>query len=206
MFYAYIHGILLTFGLIIPLGIQNIFVFNQGASQRYLTDTLPTIITASLCDAVLIICAVSGVSMIVLNILWLKKALFLLGGIFLIYMGFASWYKQKSTTIYAGQKPLSAKRQIMFSLSVSILNPHALLDTIAVIGTNSMQFNGYFKYAFTLGCISTSCLWFLSLAILGRFLNTLDNSGQWQIKLNQFSAIILWLIGVYLFWQLLILI
>lgn len=30
---AIIHGIILAFGLIIPLGVQNVFVFNQGASQ-----------------------------------------------------------------------------------------------------------------------------------------------------------------------------
>ncbi len=28
---AIIHGIILAFGLIIPLGVQNVFVFNQGA-------------------------------------------------------------------------------------------------------------------------------------------------------------------------------
>jgi L-lysine exporter family protein LysE/ArgO len=28
---AIFHGILLAFGLILPLGAQNVFVFNQGA-------------------------------------------------------------------------------------------------------------------------------------------------------------------------------
>ena len=28
---AILHGIILAFGLIIPLGVQNVFVFNQGA-------------------------------------------------------------------------------------------------------------------------------------------------------------------------------
>lgn len=34
MLEAFIHGALLAFGLILPLGIQNIFIFNQGATQK----------------------------------------------------------------------------------------------------------------------------------------------------------------------------
>lgn len=35
MLKAFIYGLILAFGLIIPLGVQNIFVFNQGASQKH---------------------------------------------------------------------------------------------------------------------------------------------------------------------------
>ena len=43
-----IHGLLL--GLILPLGAQNVFVFNQGANQKKISKALPVIITAGLCD------------------------------------------------------------------------------------------------------------------------------------------------------------
>ncbi|GGA41924.1 hypothetical protein GCM10007416_13560 [Kroppenstedtia guangzhouensis] len=29
--WAFMHGFLLAFGLILPLGVQNVFIFNQGA-------------------------------------------------------------------------------------------------------------------------------------------------------------------------------
>ena len=38
---------------------------------------------------------------------------------------------------------MSAGRQVAFAASVSILNPHALLDTVAVIGTSSIQYAGW---------------------------------------------------------------
>ena len=44
-----IHGLLLALGLILPLGAQNVFVFNQGANQK-ISKALPVIITAGLCD------------------------------------------------------------------------------------------------------------------------------------------------------------
>ncbi len=40
------------------------------------------------------------------------------------------------------------KKQILFAASVSLLNPHAILDTIGVIGTNSIQYIGSEKMGF----------------------------------------------------------
>lgn len=53
-----VHGVLLALGLILPLGAQNVFVFNQGANQKKFTKALPVIITAGLCDTFLITIAV----------------------------------------------------------------------------------------------------------------------------------------------------
>ena len=50
----------LAFGLILPLGVQNVFVFNQGANHPKFIYALPAIITASICDTVLILIAVNG--------------------------------------------------------------------------------------------------------------------------------------------------
>lgn len=71
-----IHGILLAFGLILPLGVQNVFIFNQGATHRKFTKSLPAIVTAGVCDTILIYLAVAGVSVIVFSFEWLKISLF----------------------------------------------------------------------------------------------------------------------------------
>ena len=34
MIQSILHGFLLAFGLILPLGAQNVFVFNQGANHK----------------------------------------------------------------------------------------------------------------------------------------------------------------------------
>ena len=46
MLAAFLHGVILAFGLIIPLGIQNVFIFNQGATQPKFIYALPSILTA----------------------------------------------------------------------------------------------------------------------------------------------------------------
>lgn len=51
---ALIHGFTLAFGLILPMGVQNIFIFNQGINQPTYTKALPAIFTAAVCDTILI--------------------------------------------------------------------------------------------------------------------------------------------------------
>ncbi len=72
MWEALIYGFVLAFGLILPLGVQNIFIFSQGAAHPKLRHALPAIVTASICDTLLILLAVAGVSLVVLTISWLK--------------------------------------------------------------------------------------------------------------------------------------
>lgn len=201
MIYAFIYGVILAFGLIIPLGVQNIFVFNQGATQRHFLHAMPSVLTAGICDAVLILLAVLGVSVAVLTIPWLKTVIFIIGFFFLMYMGWVTW-KSKPTKLQEGHKPLSAKRQIAFAMSVSLLNPHALIDTIGVIGTNSLNFVGTEKWIYTLACIIVSLSWFFGLAVAGHFLHKLDKKGTWLTLVNKISAVIIWAVGIYIGWEL----
>jgi len=197
MIHAFLYGALLTLGLIVPLGAQNIFIFNQGASQKHFLHALPSVIAATICDAILIICAVLGVSVIVLAIPWLKTLILVVGFCFLLYMGSVTW-RSKPHHLQEGKKPISAKKQIVFALSVSLLNPHALLDTIGIIGTSSLQFVGNEKLMFTFACIFISSCWFFGLSVLGHFLHKIDKSGRWFLIINKMSAIIVWIIAAYI--------
>lgn len=197
MLTAIIQGILLAAGLILPLGVQNVFVFNQGVTQPRFVRALPVIITASLCDTVLISLAVLGVSVIVFAVPAVKTILFVAGIAFLVYMGFVTW-RSKSNNNPSQEKALSPKKQIAFAASVSLLNPHAILDTIGVIGTSSLSYEGKEKLAFTLTCILVSWIWFIALAFAGRQAGRLDKSGKFMIILNRASAVIMWGTAVYL--------
>lgn len=194
---AILHGIILAFGLILPLGVQNVFVFNQGALQTTYIRALPVVITAAICDTILIIAAVSGVSLLVLTFAWLENIIFSVGIIFLLYMGVVLWKTNTVTDEVEGQR-FSTRRQIVFAASVSLLNPHALLDTIGVIGTNSLNYDGDLKWAFTLSTIVVAWLWFLGLALAGRYFGKLDHTGKLMVLLNKVSALVVWGVAVYM--------
>ncbi|MBD3860259.1 amino acid transporter [Bacillus sp. 28A-2] len=202
MFVAIIHGIVLAFGLILPLGAQNVFVFQQGALQPRLYRVLPVIITAALCDTLLIALAVIGVSVVVFTIPVLQIGLYMIGFCFLLYMGWSVWNASSTSDDKEKMEFMPARKQIVFACSVSLLNPHAILDTIGVIGTNSLQYSGAEKVAFTLACIIVSWLWFIGLALLGKMLGKLDTNGKWMNRINKASAIMIWLVALYIAYQL----
>ena len=167
MLAALIHGFILSLGLILPIGVQNVFIFNQGATQPRFVSVLPVVITASICDTALVVAAVLGVSVIVMGITWLKVTLMVFGIMFLIYMGYVTWNNKPQNQDAQGSV-FTTKKQIMFAASVSLLNPHAILDTVGVIGTSSLRYAGMEKLAFAAACIAVSWIWFTGLAIGGR--------------------------------------
>ncbi|RIP24071.1 amino acid transporter, partial [Staphylococcus gallinarum] len=79
MLQSAVHGLLLALGLILPLGAQNVFVFNQGANHKSITKSLPVIITAGLCDTFLIVLAVIGISVILLSMPVLQITIYCIG-------------------------------------------------------------------------------------------------------------------------------
>ncbi|MEH7086513.1 LysE/ArgO family amino acid transporter [Neobacillus drentensis] len=197
MISAAIHGFILAFGLILPLGVQNVFIFNQGAMQSRWIYVLPVVLTASICDTLLISLAVFGVSAVVLGITWIKMALLLGGILFLLYMGYSTWKSKPKDEKTTGDT-FSPQKQIMFAASVSLLNPHAIMDTIGVIGTSSLSYSGSAKITFMVVCILVSWLWFFGLSIVGRLVGKVDSSGRFILILNKISALIMWGTAVYL--------
>lgn len=193
-----LHGMLLAFGLILPLGVQNVFIFNQGATHKKFTNALPAIITAGICDTVLITLAVAGVSIMILSFEWLRTCMFSIGVLFLAYMGWVMWRSTAEVKDHQASNPFSAKRQILFAASVSLLNPHAILDTIGVIGTSSLVYAGFDKWSFTIACILISWIWFFSLALTGKKIGQIDTNGKLLKRMNQISALIIWGMAIYM--------
>jgi len=193
---AFLHGIILAFGLILPLGVQNVFVFSQGATQPTIWRALPASLTAAICDTLLILLAVFGLSIIVLQFEWLRITLMSVGILFLLYMGYTIW--RSSPVTGNKSEALPVKKQILFALSVSLLNPHAILDTIGVIGTSALKYSGTEQFIFTTACVLISWLWFFGLTVTGSSFQKLDSSGKVMRIFNRCSAIFIWATACYL--------
>jgi L-lysine exporter family protein LysE/ArgO len=193
---AALHGAVLALGLILPLGVQNLFIFQQGAYQKRLWNAMPVVLTAALCDTLLITLSVTGVSLVVLSRLWLKILMMGAGSLFLLYMGFTAWRSTGSSMAAKNQEAYSVKQQISFAASVSLLNPHAIMDTMGVIGTTSLQYAGDTRVLFAAACIAVSWIWFMGLAAAGRLMGRLDTSGRLMLVLNKLSALFIWMVAL----------
>lgn len=195
MIAAILHGLVLSVGLILPLGPQNAFVLAQGAAHGSIWRAMPVVVTAGLCDSLLILAAVLGVSVAVAEISWLRMVLVVVGVAFLAVVGWLTWRSPPvaPTAVPAGKSP--ARRQVAFALAVSLGNPHAILDTIGVIGTSSLAYGGTAKSAFAAACILVSWLWFVGLALAGRALSRIETARR---LLNRFSAVVMWISAGYM--------
>lgn len=194
---AILHGIVLAFGLILPLGVQNVFIFSQGATQPTIVRALPATITAALCDTLLIILAVYGLSLIILQYEVLRIALMSAGIIFLLYISYSIWRSTPSDSEVGQAIPM--KKQIVFALSVSLLNPHAIVDIVGVIGTSALKYNGKALFLFTATCIVVSWIWFFGLMFVGSFMKQLNTRTKVMTIFNKCSAVFIFATAVYLF-------
>nr|WP_097038699.1 LysE family transporter [Terribacillus aidingensis] len=186
---------LLAFGLILPLGAQNVFLFNQGIIQKRSMYTLPTVITAGMADTIMIFIAVSGISVLVWGVPWIQVVRYGAGACFLLYIGYSLWKAAPNNT-QAGEERFPPRKQIAFAASVSLLNPHAILDIVGVIGTSSLTYTGTEKWAFTIACILVSWIWFIGLAAAGRLVGRLDTQGKIIVVLNRVSAGLIWIMAI----------
>lgn len=199
---AVAHGFLLSLGLILPLGVQNTFVFLQGTVQPTWLRGLPVVLTAAVCDTLLIVAAVSGVSLAVLSFAWFHTVLAWGGLVFLAYMGWVTWRSDPGGQAAVEQVRWPVRRQVAFAATVSLLNPHAIFDTVAVIGTTSLRYGlGTERLAFTLTCVGVSWLWFTFLMTAGRAIGALGPTPALRRWLSRISALIMWGVGLQLAYQ-----
>lgn len=187
----FLKGVLLGFGLVMPLGPLNLYIFNSSSLQKRYIATLPVIFMSALCDLSLILFAVLGVD-IISRIQWFVPVMMSVGSVFLFYMGVKMWVNAKKTVLEpAAATPQSLPSRLVSSAMLSILNPHAILDTFIVIGAVSATFIGFEKYIFTMGCMFSDFIWFLFLGTAGYFLRKLSHGPKIFFFINRFSSLIM---------------
>ncbi len=158
------QGFGVSAALIIAIGAQNAFVLQQGLRRSYL---FVSALTCALCDAVLISLGVGGFGAVVASTPWLTLLATWGGALFLLVYGwrsFRSALRSNSLTVQGDLARLSLRATVLGLLAVSLLNPHALLDTVVLIGSVGAQYPVGQRAAFALGAMLASLTWFFSLA------------------------------------------
>lgn len=163
MLATYLGGIGLGLALITPIGPQNLFVLNAGfavGAPRVLAAT----IAITLCDAFLITIGTLGAGALLEAWPGARVVLLALGVVFLTYLGIQGFRTEVSMDVPAGVHA-GAARLFAGAAAVSMLNPHAVLDTVAVIGLAASAQPQGLAALFALGAITGSLVWFLALGL-----------------------------------------
>lgn len=197
MLAAFFHGFLLAFALILPLGPQNTFILTQGATQPRWRSVLPIVISAALSDTTLIVVAIAGVSLVILAIPVLRLILSVAGVVFLVYMGYKTWTAPVAAEEAGEAVNWTLGRKVRYSLSVSLLNPHAIMDTVVVIGGGAAIYGtAADRWSYALGVTLVSWAWFFGLSLAGRIIYRIAKGPAIQRWLNRGSAVLMWSVAV----------
>lgn len=193
----YLNGLLLGLSLIMALGPQNIFLIKQGARRNHATLSA---VVCFVCDMILVCASVTGLHELLLAHPSLQSWMIWLGSAFLLY------YASKALINGLFQKkkdaqdapPAHNKTQIiLFAIGFSLLNPHAIIDSLVIIGSGSSQFPDH-QGVFLLGVLTASLLWFSSLTLTTRyFSNVLSKDSVWNI-IEISSGVLMAYIGISL--------
>ncbi len=209
---AFWGGLLLGFSMILPIGAQNLFVLNSGllgGPRRGLVAA----ITAGCCDTALILVGAAGLSGVLARAAGVRLALLALGVAFLGYLGVAALRAAAKApavapanlsgsvgtagTAGAAALPVSPWRQVLMGVGVSWGNPHAILDTVAVIGGTIAAQGVADRTPFAAGAVTASWLFFLLLWVIGGFFGARLPPGahRW---IGRFSGAVMLLFAVAL--------
>ncbi len=201
---AFVHGFLLAFALILPLGPQNTFVLTQGATQPRWRFVLPIVLTAALSDTALIVLAIGGVSLVILAIPALRLVLSVAGVLFLVYMGYTTWTAHTDGgAAQTESEQWTLGHKVSHSLTVSLLNPHAIMDTVVVIGGGAAIYGTMAdRWSYAIGVTLVSWIWFFGLSLAGRVLYRVARSGPARQTLDKASAVLMWAVAARYAWQL----
>ena len=177
------HGFLLGFSLIFAIGAQNIFVLRQGLIKQYV---LSVVLFCSFADMILIFIGVFGSSLFVSqDIYWLKPYLFLFAAIWLFLYGCLRIKSVLRTDMQFGvnqEQDLNFWATIITVFIITFANPHVYLDTVFLLGTVSLQYEGYNKIFYGLGASCASFIFFFSLGFGSRILlPIMVNPKAWRV-------------------------
>lgn len=160
---SFLTGLALGLGLIIPIGAQNILVFSQGLALG-MPRALWTVLAAASCDSLLILAGALGASALLTQVPGLQGALLLAGCVLLTYLGIKYLRTKAPSTTAEHTAITSPKTVISRAVAASLFNPHAIIDTVGILGAAIAAQSVAGRAVFTAGTISASWLWFLVLA------------------------------------------
>ena len=195
MLLAYSTGLMLSLSLILAIGSQNAFVLRQGILRQHVWSI---ILFCAVSDAILIIAGVFGLPLLVADFVD-QISPWLFGGAAVWLFGYGMLrvcdVLHNNVLTIDNRSFSSLWASLGAAATLTFLNPHVYLDTVVLIGTISLQFNGVNKLAFAGGAASASFLFFPALGYGGYFLSDIMcRPWAWRI-LNGVIAVTMFILA-----------
>jgi L-lysine exporter family protein LysE/ArgO len=180
-FLSVLAGVGFGLSLIVAIGAQNAFVLRQGIRKEHV---LPVVAVCAASDAVLIVVGVAGLGSLLELAPWLLDGMRFGGAAFLLgYALFAARRALRPSALAGttGGAPVGLWTVLATCFALTWLNPHVYLDTVVLLGSVAAS-RGDERWAFGLGAVLGSVLWFAALGYGARFLGPVfARASAWRV-------------------------
>ena len=199
MLFVILKGMLIGFAAIAPIGMQNIYVFNNA-----LTNTLKKALIYAffiwLSDAIFEIVAFYGMGALISTNEIFKLIVMVVGGMLLIYIAWGI-LKDSRAAHFDENSPVSASQTlgkvILSSLLLVWANPQALIDGSLMLGALHGTLSGIESFYFIIGVLLATVFWFYGITLfVGLLKEKLPK--LFLVWVNVISGIIVLVYGIYL--------
>lgn len=192
----YLRGILIGFAFVAPIGMQNIYMFNNALSNK-MSKALLYNFLVWFCDALFSFAAFYGIGALISANEIVKIIVMLIGGALTSYIGFNIIRSAKQTAIGSDSRKQTLKQALMTALIVSWGNPQAMIDGTMMFGASRATLTFEQSILFITGVITASFIWDHGITIGFNLLRD-KLPKKFLLAINLISGIIVAVYGLYL--------
>ncbi|TFH67512.1 amino acid transporter [Gammaproteobacteria bacterium LSUCC0057] len=190
----YFKGLVTTAGLIIAIGAQNAFLLGQALRRQY---HWPIALLCCFFDIALISLGVAGMGLLITRSPLMLQIVSWGGIVFLSGYGALALRAAFDPGVLraAESGPQTLKAALLTTVAVTLLNPHAWLDTVVLLGGIGGRYALDERMIFVAGCVTASIVWFCGLAAGAKWLAPLFKKPlAWRV-LDVLIAAMMWTIA-----------
>ncbi|WP_334117396.1 LysE/ArgO family amino acid transporter [Ligilactobacillus sp.] len=192
----YLRGILVGFAFVAPIGMQNIYMFNNALSNK-MSKALLYNFLVWFCDALFSFAAFYGIGALISANEIVKIIVMIIGGALTSYIGFNIIRSARQTAIGSDQKKQTLKQALMTALIVSWGNPQAMIDGTMMLGASRATLTAEQSILFITGVITASFIWDHGITVGFNLLRD-KLPKKFLLAINLISGIIVAVYGLYL--------
>ncbi len=193
---AYLQGLLIGLAFVAPIGMQNIYVFNNCLSYKLSRALLYTFFVW-IFDALFCFAAFYGIGALISKNHFVKIVIMILGGALTVYIGYGIIRSANQRAITSEDNKISVKQAILQAIVVSWVNPQALINGTMMLGASRGTLTTAESIFLIIGVITSSFIWDMGMTSAFNILRH-RMPGKILTGINLVSGVIVFGYGIFL--------
>ena len=182
------------FAFVAPIGMQNIFVFNNAMSNTTRRAVFNSLFIW-LFDALFSLVAFYGIGALIVQNDAVRLAIMGIGGLLILWIGYTILKSARSTVTFGALEPMPLGKVILTAFVAEWGNPQALIDGTLILGALRRGMTSSEAIPFIVGVVSATATWFFGIAIIFSLFRK-KVSPKFLMGVNLVSAIIIIVYGL----------